>query len=165
MKTQTTSKSGVNFWQAFRSTIRGIDAPQQLAWGLTIGLIVGVIPKFSAIPFLLLLFLVLSRANLATGILGAFTGHFLGHYLMPMFDSAGNWFLTRPFLQSILSSAHELPFIAWLRINNTVVAGSIVYSVLALIPLYFLSRGLCGWLQPQLVQRWRHIAQAKTHHA
>ncbi|MEQ1905497.1 MAG: TIGR03546 family protein [Pirellulaceae bacterium] len=165
MNTKTASTTGVNFWQAFRSTIRGIDAPQQLAWGLTIGLIAGVMPKFSAIPFLLLLFLVLSRANLATGIFGAIAGHFLGHFLMPMFDSAGYWCLTSPVLQTPLSSAHELPFVAWLCINNTIVAGSIFYSILALIPLYVLSRVLCGWLQPWLVLRWRNFTQTKTHHA
>ena len=165
MKTQSSSNQSASFWHAFRSTIRGIDAPPQLAWGLTIGLIVGVMPKFSAIPFLLLLFLVLSRANLATGILGSLIGHFLGQVMIPLFEPAGFWFLTRPVLQSSFSSAHEFPYVAWLRINNTVVAGSLVYSVLALIPLYVLSKSLCGWLQPLLVQIWQRFAPTKTRHA
>jgi uncharacterized protein (TIGR03546 family) len=123
----------------FKTTINGINTPHQLALGVTIGAVIGMVPKDSAIPYLFALLLLLSRGNLLCGILSAVCFSFLSPILDPISHATGLKALTVTAWQPFLAEFVSRPFIPWLRIENTIVTGSLIISLLASLPLYAVS--------------------------
>lgn len=127
-------------WQSFRSTIRGFDSPHQLALGLTLGLMVGLLPKDSLLPYMLGTLAILTPGNLVCLALGVVVGSIAGPFCDTFTHEIGGWILTFAPLQSTWASLYKLPIVPWTRFENTVVMGSLALGVLAALPIYFVSK-------------------------
>ena len=140
-------------WASFKSTVRGFDSPGQLALGLAFGVLIGLIPKDSLLPYAIGVLAVLTPGNLvclAAGIL-------LGSVTSPVLDAYTHQFgmaaLTYAPLESTWTSIYQLPLAPWTRLNNTVVMGNLLLGLATFLPLYIVSNQFFLRLGPPLY-RW-----------
>ena len=117
-----------------------INSPHQLALGVTVGVVIGLMPKDSVIPWALGLLLLFSRGNLLTGIAAILLASLVGPLLDGITDKLGESVLSVGFMQSYYAAWMDVPWMAWTRFNNTVVAGSLMLGFLSALPVYLLSQ-------------------------
>lgn len=123
-----------------QNRISAINSPHQLALGVAFGVVIGIMPKDSAIPWLIGLAFLLSRGNLLCGIVAAIGMSIVSPSLDLFSNRMGESVLKIGFLQSTFVSWMDIPWIAWTRFNNTVVAGSFAIGLLSSLPVYLLSQ-------------------------
>ena len=126
--------------QQSQNRISAINSPHELALGIACGVVVGIMPKDSVFPWLFALFFMLGRGNLLCGIIAAFVMSLVGPMLDVFSDRMGMSILSISSMQSTFASWMEIPWVAWTRFNNTVVAGSMGIGVLSFVPVYLLSQ-------------------------
>jgi uncharacterized protein (TIGR03546 family) len=114
--------------------------PGQLALGFAFGVLIGVVPKGNLIALSLGIVLAASRANLGVAAATIISCSFLSPYLDPFSDQVGGWLLAHPTLQTTWTNLYNQPVMPWTDFNNTIVLGSFVIGLVALYPLYRLSR-------------------------
>lgn len=137
-------------WQSFKSTVRGFDSPHQLALGITMGVMIGLLPKDSLLPYLLGALAILSPGNLLCLFVGLGAGSLIGPHCDPVTHRIGESILTYQPLGSIWATLYDLPLMPWFRFENTVVMGSLALGLIAALPVYFISRKLCELFGPQI---------------
>jgi uncharacterized protein (TIGR03546 family) len=120
--------------------VAGINSPHQLALGVAFGVLIGLVPKESAIPWMICLLFLLSRANLLTGIVAALVVSVISPLLDVYSDQIGFSILTVEALQASYAAAMEIPFLAWTQFDNTVVTGSVAIGLLGWVPVYLISQ-------------------------
>jgi uncharacterized protein (TIGR03546 family) len=144
-----------SLWESFYHTIRGIDSPGQLATGISLGMIVGLMPKDSLLPYCLIVLLLFSRANLLCAVFAAMVFSWLGPLLDPVSHAIGVSVLTFAPLESTWAWLIQLPVIPWTRFDNSIVMGSLVMGLLAAYPLYRISRHVFDVYGNAMFNRWR----------
>ncbi|MFT5299279.1 MAG: hypothetical protein ACI87E_002688 [Mariniblastus sp.] len=127
-------------WTSFKGTIRGFDSPKQLALGVAFGMMLGLIPKDSLIPYAIGLIAILSSANLICVILAAFVCGWLSPMLDPVTHPIGLWILTFDPLESTWVAISSIPILSWTRFENTVVSGTTLLGLICALPTYMISR-------------------------
>ena len=120
--------------------ISAINSPHELALGVAFGALIGIMPKDSAIPWIIALVFLLSRGNLLCGFVSAIALSAVGPMLDVWSDKMGMAVLSIESLQTTYALWMELPWVAWTRFNNTVVAGSFAIGAIAWLPIYLLSQ-------------------------
>ncbi len=148
--------------ESFRNSIRGVDSARQMAWGVTLGMMIGIVPKESAWCVLLAVVLILFHANLITGLVSAVAFSWVGPLLEPWSHRLGETILNHAAIESWLTAIFTLPGVPWLRMENTVVTGSFVIALAAALPLYRISylllaryrRTLIATIRRSFLSRW-----------
>lgn len=144
----------------FRHSVRGMDSPSQLAGGIALGMMIGMVPKDSLFVLVLFFILLCSRANLLTATCSAVLFTLLSPLLVPITHSIGWFVLTCGPLQSLWCGLIELPIIPWTRFDNTVVMGGLIYALIAAYPLFRFSEKMLIAYQPQAMSWFRKSAPA-----
>ena len=137
-----TNENRISLVQAFSNSVRGVDSSKQLALGVAVGMMAGLVPKENLIFVGLLVFLVVSGANLLTGLVSVVVSSVASPHVDSIFHFAGSQILSTDFATRIVSGFLELPFASWTELNNTVVCGSMFIGLAFVVPLYFVSFGL-----------------------
>lgn len=144
-----------------RFLIEGIvaaDTPRQLALGLALGMLIGLVPKGNLTALMLSMILLGTRVNLATGMLGAGLFTWLSTWTDPLAHRLGYAVLTWKPLQGTFAWLFDWPLIPWTALNNTVVFGSLLLGLWLFWPTCHLGTRGFTWLQPriaQLLERYR----------
>ena len=144
-----------NLWESFSHTIRGIDAPSQLAAGISLGMVVGLLPKDSLLPYCLIALLLFTRANLLCAAFATIVFGWLGPLLDPVCHTIGVSVLTFAPLESTWAWLIQLPVVPWTRFDNSIVMGSLVLGLLAAYPLYRISLYVFDVYGNAMFDRWR----------
>jgi len=113
--------------------------PGQISLGLCFSMIAGLTPLLSLHNLVVLLLVCILRVNFAAFLLGlgVFTG--IAYVLDPLFHLLGLAVLTIPALEGLWTSLYQS---VWWRLeyfNNSIVMGSLVFSVGLFIPILLLS--------------------------
>ena len=137
--------------QAFGSD----DSPRQMAWGLAIGMMVGLLPKDNLTAAILSVILVATRVNAASGALAVLAFSWIGMWLDPVSGRVGWYLLSLPALQSFWTALAGMPVVPWTGFNNTIVLGSFVIGLWLMLPVYMTSKPLFARYQPRLTARLR----------
>ena len=136
-----------------------VDAtPQQMAFGLALGVLVGLVPKGNLLAVGLMVLLCSLRVNLAIGMMAAFVCSWADMLLDPITDKIGTYLLKHETLAPLWTQMYDSAVLPWTNFNNTVVLGSFVLGVGLFAPVYFASRPLFSLFVPKLsawVQRYR----------
>ena len=103
-------------------------------------MILGFMPKTNALWYILTIFFLFVRINKGTFILFTFLFSLLAPLLDPLFDTIGWWFLNIEKLGPFFSRLLDIPFVAFTKFNNTIVMGSLLFSLAVYIPVYILVR-------------------------
>jgi uncharacterized protein (TIGR03546 family) len=113
--------------------------PGQISLGLCFAMIAGLTPLLSLHNLAVLLLVFILRVNFAAFLLGlgVFTG--IAYVMDPLFHLLGLSVLTAPALEGLWTSLYQS---VWWRLeyfNNSIVMGSVVFSVGLFIPVLLLS--------------------------
>lgn len=118
-------------WQAISKD----RSPNQIAWGIAIGFVVGLIPKGNLTAWMFGTLFFALRVNIGAGLLTALLVASISSWLDPLTHGIGLRLLQTKFAHDSLVSWYELPLVPWLGFNNTVTLGSTVLGLALLVPL------------------------------
>lgn len=113
--------------------------PHHLAWGLALGLLLGLVPHGNLLAVMLLIFILSVRVNQAMVLATATATSLSASLLDEHSHRVGEFLLTHPEIGSHLAAIWHWPLVAWTDLDNTVVAGSLVIALGAVVPTYLCS--------------------------
>jgi len=121
------------------SVLNSDTKPSQIALAIALALLVGFNGVVSSIGLLVILLLFVVRCNLT--IFLAFTAVFavLGKLFSFLTHLIGEAVLTAEGLQSLLTDLYQTYWFRLDELNNTVEMGDLIFSVVAFVPVYFIS--------------------------
>ncbi len=126
----------------------------QIAAGLTCGLILGFSPVFSLQTVLVIFLLFFLRIQIGAATVAAFFFAIPAYLLDPVFHAVGVRILEAPSLQSLFTAWFNLPLLPLTRFNNSIVMGSGVVALVLAPLVFFLSRVLIEQYRTQFVARF-----------
>ena len=132
-----------------RQAIVGRNEPAQLAWGVAFGVLLGIVPHGNLLAVGLLILLLSLRVNHSIATVAAVASTFLATKLDPYSHQLGNYVLTHEDYSRHFASAWQLPFVPWTDINNTIVTGSLLIGVAALVPIFLITYPLFHLFAPK----------------
>src|SRR5260370_7843144 len=112
----------------------------QLAAGSAVGSILGLTPLVNLHNALVFAALVLLNVSFGGGMVGWAVFVPIGFLLDPLFDWIGHTLLFTPSLTPLWTSLYNMPVVPLTNFNNTVTLGSLVFSALFFLPLFFTAR-------------------------
>ena len=127
----------------FAHALIGNDSPRQLAAGVTIGMMLGVVPKGNMIAVALGTLLLALKVHRAAGLVVALFFSAIGSFFDGFAHQLGKDVLETAWLQSTFAKLYDLPLGPWIGFNNTVVMGSLLMAIYFSYPCYFFS--LCAF--------------------
>lgn len=121
--------------------------PGEIAHAVCLSAIIGFMPKNNALWYILTVLFLFMRINKAAFILLSVIFSFTASFADPFLDKIGYQILTIPQIEPFLSTFLNIPFMAFTKINNTIVMGSLAFTLVLYIPLY--------WLMRAFIKLWR----------
>lgn len=146
----------------FLKLLNSEQAPHQLSLGLGFALIVGFTPTLSLHNLLVLFLLLILRANISAFLLGWFIFSLVGLLLDPLFHQIGQSLLTQASLQEMWTGMYNNSFWRLSHFNNTILLGSLLFSVVAFLPFFFLSNHLIKLYRERMQERFKKFYQRYT---
>jgi uncharacterized protein (TIGR03546 family) len=116
--------------------------PNSLALAICFAAIMGLTPLMSPHNLLFLFIILLFRIHLSTFIISLSGFALLGLMLDPLFDNFGYYLLTISSLTDFWSGIYNLSIGRLSLFNNTIIMGSLAFSLLLFSPLFFTSKWL-----------------------
>jgi uncharacterized protein (TIGR03546 family) len=114
--------------------------PEQISLALCFAMIAGLTPLFSLHNLLILLLVLIIRVNLSSFILGWIFFSGIAYLLDPLFHMIGFKALTAKTLETLWTSLYNITLFRLAKINNSVVIGSLISSLILFIPAFILSK-------------------------
>jgi len=159
------SNNDKNSTGLLRRAFQPLNSPSNIALAIMMGIVVGVIPKFSLLPWVIGVIAMLLPLNLVAFIVTVAVFSFAGPLLDPWFHQIGYTVLTDPMLQEFWESMAQSETFVWLQLNNTVVTGSVFTWLVVLLPGYFICKVLVFAFGPTWNRMFGPVAGATNHSA
>ena len=138
---------------AFFKLLNSETGTNQLASGLALGLLLGFAPFISLQTLLVLILVFFFRIQLGAAFLSAFFFKFVAYILDPLADKLGRSVLEATSLRELFVSLHNMPIIPMTRFNNSIVMGSMIISLILVIPAFYFFRWLVVKYRVHIVAR------------
>ncbi len=138
---------------AFFRLLNSDTGLNQLALGLSLGVILGFSPFLSLQTFIVLVCCFFFRIQLGAAFLSAFFFKFIAFLFDPLTDKLGQVALEAESLRPLYVQMYNMPLVPLTRFNNSIVMGSGIVGFLLVIPLFFAFR--------KLITRYRETVVAK----
>lgn len=129
------------------------NTPNQMALGLALGLVIGLVPKGNLIAISLMVILGSVRVNLGVGMLTALAVSWVGILVDPLTNWIGLSLLKHDSLIPLWTDLARRPLAPWTDFNNTIVLGSLVLGLLLLVPAWLSSRPVFAKYTPDWSER------------
>jgi uncharacterized protein (TIGR03546 family) len=127
--------------QSLFKALHSEGTPGQLAAGLALGSILGLTPLFNLHNAVVFALIMLLNVSFAGAMLGWALFVPVGFLLDPAFDWVGRTLLLEsPALRPLWTALYNAPVLPLTNFNNTIVLGSLVFALVAWLPLFFASR-------------------------
>ncbi len=134
-----------------KKAIAGRKYPHQLAWATAFGLLLGIVPHGNLLAVGLVVIVLSLKINHAmAGLTAIATAFLVATNVDPVAHLVGESVLTDPRVSPLAMSAWQLPLVPWTDLNNTVVMGSFIIGVAALIPVFVVTYPLFRLFAPKL---------------
>ena len=114
-------------------------SPSEIAGGVVLGAVLGLTPVFALHNLLILALVLVIRVNVSAAVFSSILFGIIGYTVDPVSHALGSRLLTAPALSPLWEKLYNVPVVPLSMFNNTVVLGSLVISVLAALPLFFVS--------------------------
>ena len=119
--------------------LRSAATPGQIAGGFILGMIIGLTPFWSLHNLVVLFLIIILNVNIAMALFSFALFSGVAYLADPLFHSFGFFMLVDiNALQGLWLALYNIPVVALCRFNNTVVLGSLLSSLILLLPVYFL---------------------------
>lgn len=140
--------------------------PRQISLGFSLGMILGLTPFYSIHNLIVLLAVLLFCVNISASILSLAVFSILAFLLDPVFHQIGLFILTGiGSLEGLWTFLYNAPLIPYTCFNNTVVMGSLIFSLLAFYPLYWGGRAMVVKYREAFMERfnrWKIVQLLKA---
>jgi uncharacterized protein (TIGR03546 family) len=130
----------VKLVQSLVKALHSEGTPGQLAAGIALGAILGLTPLVSLHNAVVFALIVILNVSFPGAMLGWAVFIPVGFLLDPLFDWIGHSLLFTPSLTPLWTSLYNMPVVPLTNFNNTVTLGSLVFSLVFFVPLYFAAR-------------------------
>ncbi len=132
------------FWLEFiKKLIKILNAdvaPGEIAGGMALGSIIGFSPFFCLHNSIIAILILLIRVNISTAIFSTLVFGMIGYLIDPFAHSLGYYLLVKvDALIPFWTKLYNMPIVPFFKFNNTVVLGSLVISILLLLPIFLLT--------------------------
>jgi uncharacterized protein (TIGR03546 family) len=127
------------------------DSPRQTAWGFTLGMMVGLMPKGNLLAVGLAMLLCAVRVNVAAGLLAIGVFSYVGWALDDVAHRLGALVLTWPAARDAFTWLFNQPLGPFIGFNNTVVMGQLLIGLYLAWPAYKLTHRAAERLQPRIM--------------
>ena len=118
--------------------LRAEDTPNQIASGFFLGMIIGLTPFLTVHNMVIIILIFIIKVNIGSVLFAFAIFSGIAYLFDPLFHSLGYYILVdMTSLHGFLVSLFNVPLIALSRYNNTVVMGSLVISVILILPVFF----------------------------
>lgn len=124
-----------------------------IAWGVSLGFILGMTPAFSLQTILVFFCLFIFRIQIGAAFLSAFFFKFIAFFLDPVFHPIGALVLEAESLKGIFTTLYNMPIVPFTRFYNSIVMGSGVVSIILSPVVYFLTKVLVSKYRTVVVAR------------
>ncbi|MBD3609638.1 MAG: TIGR03546 family protein [Gammaproteobacteria bacterium] len=131
------------------------QAPHQLSLAISLALVSGFTPTLGLHNLLVLFLLLVLRVNISAFILAYGSFSVIALTLDPLFHSLGMQLLQHPELTSLWTDMYNNSAWRLARFNNSIMLGSLVISLAAVIPLFFLSNFVIKQYRSQIQVRFK----------
>jgi uncharacterized protein (TIGR03546 family) len=138
--------------------------PGQIALGAVLGMVAGLTPLAAPHNLLVLLLLLVLRANLSAFLVVFAAGSGLAYLADPLFHAVGLALLTAGPLQGLWTALYGVPALRLTRFNNSIVLGSVVLCLVLAVPVFLLCRAGVVRYRERVLARMRslRVVQALT---
>lgn len=114
------------------------NTKSQIAFGVAIGMLLGLIPYFTLHWFLVVALLFVFRMNLLGALVSALGFSVFSVLLQPWFESLGFWILTgHPKLIPLFARAYHAPLIPYTSFNHSTVMGCTIVGMILFLPVFW----------------------------
>ncbi len=148
----------VNFIRALSSNTSPASIGHAFAWGV----IFGLMPKNNALWYILFVLIFFMRIQRGVLSLTTIIVSFLAPLADPILDNVGCWILTQDFMQAPMIKIMNIPFVAFTRLDNSIVIGSLAVGLMAYIPVFLLSLIFTRIWRKHLAARFKNLKIVKA---
>lgn len=121
----------------FFKLLNSDTATHSLAWGLSLGCVLGFSPFLSLQTFLVFFICFIFRVQMGAAFLSAFFFKVIAYLIDPAADLLGQWFLELSALRSTFVILYNAPLVPLTRFNDSIVMGSGLIGFGLSLPLFF----------------------------
>ena len=114
------------------------EAPWQISLGIIFGSILGLTPLFSLHNLAILFLALVINLNVSMMIVSCAVFSLIAYALDPLFHQLGFAVLTSENLEGFWTQFFSCPISLFANLNNTIVMGSLIVTLAAAVPLFFL---------------------------
>jgi uncharacterized protein (TIGR03546 family) len=114
------------------------EAPWQISLGIIFGSILGLTPFLSLHNLVIVFLALVINMNISMMIISCGVFSLIAYALDPLFHQLGFAVLTSPGLEEFWIQFFSCPILLLANLNNTIVMGSLIFTLAAAIPLFFL---------------------------
>jgi len=132
----------LKFLQTLIKALNSDGTPGQVGAGMALGLCLGLTPIGSLHNLVIVAIAMLTTVSFPGFMLGWAVAVPVGFALDPVFDRVGMSLLLNDRLAPFLTWVVNTPVVAWSRLNNSIVIGSLVCWLVVVIPAAFVFKAL-----------------------
>lgn len=143
----------LKFLQTLIKALNSDGTPGQVAAGMALGLCLGFSPIASLHNLVVVAIAMLTTVSFPGFMLGWFVAVPVGFMLDPVFDRVGMALLLDDRLAPLFTWIVNTPVVSLSRLNNSIVVGSLVCWMVALIPAYFVFKLLVSRYRAHIYAR------------
>jgi uncharacterized protein (TIGR03546 family) len=155
------------FWlkyiQSLFKTLNADTSPNEIASGVMLGSIIGLMPKFNLLALALWVVVLMFRTNFGMATASVVIFAIVGSITDPWAEHLGFYLLTGvPALKSFWTALYNMPIVPFTAFNNTLVLGNFVLGLILAVPVFFSAKKLVVAYRSYLrdrIMKWR-IMQA-----
>lgn len=128
--------------------------PSQIAWGVAMGVMIGLVPKDNLIAVSLLAIIAFLRVNQLAACCVAVGVYCLSSMLSATTFFVGSCLLGQPLVADGIALLYQFPVLPWTCMENPSVLGGLGVGILTLVPVY----AICRWTFSNANRRLETIA-------
>ena len=131
----------LKFFLKLFKAINSNQSPNELCFGFAFGAIIGLIPGFNLLSFIIISLTYLLNVNMTLVLLATLLFKPISLLIYAITDQIGYYLLVNSnSLYDFWTFLYNLPIIPWTKFNNTLVLGSFILGLILFIPNYFFSK-------------------------
>lgn len=127
--------------------------PSEIAGGAVLGVILGLTPFFALHNLLVIFLLFILKVNGAAAVVTTAIFGLIGYLIDPLSHMIGESILTAGFLEKFWTYLYNIPLIPFARLNNTVILGSLLISIILAPFLFILTRKFVVYYRASLREK------------
>jgi uncharacterized protein (TIGR03546 family) len=147
----------LKFLQTLIKALNSDGTPGQVAAGMALGICLGFSPIASLHNLVVVAIAMLTTVSFPGFMLGWFVAVPVGFLLDPVFDRVGMALLLDDRLAPLFIWIVNTPVVSLSRLNNSIVVGSLVCWLIALVPAYFVFKVLVTRYRAHIYARLQQL--------